>query len=115
MSDWRSIASCKGVDPKVFFPKSGNSKGMNLALSICLNCPVKAECLKANLWEPDGVWGGTSAKQRSRIRAKSQTKVRSCFECNKLFNPSNPSVRMCSDNCRTIARRRTKNKKYDYC
>jgi WhiB family redox-sensing transcriptional regulator len=107
---WRTEAACRGIDPAVFFPTSADAAGMKYALSICAACPVKAECLEANLWEPDGVWGGTSAKERTRIRVERDDKVRPCLRCGTPFMPENPSTRMCGEECRTAARRETRNK-----
>lgn len=38
------------------------------AKKVCSYCPVRAECLDANIDEPDGVFGGTSAKERRGLR-----------------------------------------------
>ena len=104
---WITDAACNGLDVNVFFPPFGDMKAMNFALSICSNCKVKNECLENNLWESDGVWGGTSAKQRKIIRINKKDKMRPCLRCKKLFKPSNPSVRMCGDICRIAARNET--------
>jgi len=65
--EWADHAACKGVDPNVFHPVRGEDLGA--ARSYCEGCPVRAECLDHALrFEPHGVWGGTSAKQRIRMR-----------------------------------------------
>lgn len=107
---WRTQAACRGIDPATFFPTSADAALMKYALSICASCPVSAECLEANLWEQDGIWGGTTAKERTRIRVERQDKVRPCVRCGTPFTPSNPSVRMCGDECRMAARRETRAK-----
>lgn len=107
---WRAHAACRGIDPATFFPTSADAAGLKYALSICAACPVKAECLEANLWEQDGIWGGTSAKERTRIRVEREDKKRPCLRCGTPFTPQNPSTRMCGEECRTAARRETRSK-----
>ena len=68
MEDWRALAACRGMDPDVFFPGKGGY-GAREAKSICCLCPVKAECLELGLREELGVWGGTSVRERRRLRA----------------------------------------------
>jgi WhiB family redox-sensing transcriptional regulator len=38
------------------------------AKAICAGCQVRADCLEAGLEEKYGVWGGTSARERARLR-----------------------------------------------
>lgn len=38
------------------------------ALAICADCPVRDQCLDAHLFEQAGIWGGTTGRQRSRLR-----------------------------------------------
>jgi WhiB family redox-sensing transcriptional regulator len=40
------------------------------AKAVCANCPVSRPCLEMALADPhiEGVWGGTSDKDRRRIR-----------------------------------------------
>lgn len=40
-----------------------------IAKRICAECPVEAECLAGALErrEPDGVWGGMTAKERAAL------------------------------------------------
>ena len=56
------------MDPEVFFPLRGATMQYQEALEICSGCPVRGECLQANLDEPVGIWGGTTGRQRKRIR-----------------------------------------------
>jgi len=71
---WRQRAACKGMDTSVFYP-GDRERGPTLARrerrakQICEHCPVIRNCLKWALdaREPFGVWGGTSAKERTRI------------------------------------------------
>jgi len=61
---WHARAACRGMEPSVFVCGPGQSTA--LAKAICESCEVRAECLEAALAHPEtqGVWGGTSARQR---------------------------------------------------
>jgi WhiB family transcriptional regulator, redox-sensing transcriptional regulator len=65
-------ARCRGLDPYLFFPLPGPAMApaMAAAMAICAMCPVAEECLEYALAEVEiiGVWGGTSARERLRIR-----------------------------------------------
>ncbi len=75
---WRDEASCVDTDPEVFFPNAGNPRGRvtdqskTLALSLCAGCRVTVACLEYALSMPltqdFGIWGGTTAGQRDKIR-----------------------------------------------
>lgn len=62
------LGSCRGTDPDVFFPDRGES--LEPAKSICAECIVRDECLEYALENRErfGVWGGTSERERRRIR-----------------------------------------------
>ena len=64
---WRQHGECNGLDPKIFFPDS--EENSDEAKSICAICPVRLSCLEHALAsrERDGVWGGTTEKERRRI------------------------------------------------
>lgn len=65
-------ALCAQVDPDLWFPPKGGST--RPAKSVCAQCDVIAECLRYAIEhdERHGVWGGTSAKDRSRRRSREQ-------------------------------------------
>lgn len=65
---WRDAAACRGMDTDVFFPLRGED--VRAAKAVCADCPVSAECLDEALAEREviGVWGGTSERERRRIR-----------------------------------------------
>jgi len=60
-------AKCRGMNPAVFFPTDG--AGFETARRICLECPVRTECLEYALEHriDQGAWGGTSERERRRI------------------------------------------------
>lgn len=67
---WRKDAACKGVDADLFFP--GYKNPAIEAKRVCANCQVKEPCLAFALKNPEeqGVWGGTTEKDRAEIRRK---------------------------------------------
>ncbi len=64
---WRQRGACNGLDPAVFYPDS--EENAEEAKAICASCPVRLSCLEHALTmrERDGVWGGTTEKERRRI------------------------------------------------
>ena len=64
---WVKNAACAGMDPSVFFPEDG--VGVREAKVFCQGCEVWQECLEYALLNriTNGVWGGTSERQRARI------------------------------------------------
>jgi WhiB family transcriptional regulator, redox-sensing transcriptional regulator len=69
-ADWRDHATCRSVDPELFFPVS--PAGLSLdqterAKAVCAVCPVRPECLQFALAtrQAHGVWGGMSEQERS--------------------------------------------------
>ena len=66
---WMGQAKCKGAT-ELFYTERGEST--EPAKTVCASCPVCASCLDFALShnEQFGVWGGTSEKQRRRLRAQ---------------------------------------------
>lgn len=67
-ADWRQHASCRGVDPDLFYPSRGEAS--TPAKEICGTCPVQDECREYALDNDEkfGIWGGLSEKQRRQLR-----------------------------------------------
>lgn len=66
---WRILGACRDVaDPSIFYPGRGESTAE--AQAVCRGCPVRTDCLESALvhGEKHGIWGGTSERQRRRIR-----------------------------------------------
>lgn len=65
---WTAEALCAQTDPEAFFPEKGGSTRQ--AKSVCAACPVIDECLRYALDRDErfGIWGGTSERERRRIR-----------------------------------------------
>jgi hypothetical protein len=73
---------CEQV-PEIFFPEDFRSKtkGQDLEMArlaektareICMRCPVMAKCLKVGMFEDYGIWGGSTAEQRKKIRRETE-------------------------------------------
>lgn len=66
--EWAKLGNCLGCDPDLFFPERGAST--REAKAVCGACVVKDECLEFALRtnEKFGIWGGTSERERRRMR-----------------------------------------------
>ncbi|MCX4513865.1 WhiB family transcriptional regulator [Streptomyces sp. NBC_01619] len=78
--DWREMATCRGADPELFFPIGHSNSSAILmqvdeAKAVCRRCPVMEQCLDwaVKAGPVEGVWGGTTEKER---RAISQSRLR---------------------------------------
>lgn len=65
---WTARGACRGADTAVFFTEQGEAT--RPAKEVCAGCPVREECLDYALrnGERHGVWGGTSERERRRMR-----------------------------------------------
>ena len=71
--DWRDRASCRTVEPDLFFPVGTTGVALvqiEHAKSVCGTCDVKDACLEFALAtnQESGVWGGTSEEERRKLR-----------------------------------------------
>jgi WhiB family redox-sensing transcriptional regulator len=68
MLAWMADASCRGANATAFFPSDGS--GVEAVQRVCAQCPVRLDCLEYALTNrlDYGVWGGTSERERQRIR-----------------------------------------------
>jgi len=67
---WARHARCKNTPPELWFPARGDDTG--LAKQICARCPVIDDCLAYALaagQQLQGIWGGTSARERRTLRS----------------------------------------------
>lgn len=76
MAPWMEDGKCRGLDPRTFFPSNSNGE-VTAAKRVCKGtgpddpvCPVMDECLvyAMDFDERFGVWGGTSERERRRLR-----------------------------------------------
>lgn len=75
MKNAECLPSRMDESPDIFFPEreSGDMtypRQESVAKSICMQCEVRNECLEYALTNSirEGVWGGMSASDRSRMR-----------------------------------------------
>jgi WhiB family redox-sensing transcriptional regulator len=71
--DWLHRARCKDEDPELFFPLGTTGPAaaqIAAAKSICMNCPVRMECLEWAMasGQDCGVWGGMSEEERRALK-----------------------------------------------
>lgn len=67
--NWKIKANCLMADPNQFFPEVGSVGQARAVINhFCKPCPVRLECLNAGIGERYGIWGGTTPKERRRIR-----------------------------------------------
>ena len=66
--EWQAKARCSEVDPEIFFPERGGSS--KAARAVCNKCAVRDQCLEyaLNNKEQFGIWGGTSERERRKLR-----------------------------------------------
>ena len=87
--EWMNDAACVGTDPESFF--SDHPDDVAAARAVCGGCPARNACLQYavdNRFE--GLWAGTTDRQRTEIRSGARELVE-CDECGNRF-PSNKSL-----------------------
>jgi WhiB family transcriptional regulator, redox-sensing transcriptional regulator len=72
-NDWRKSSACNAIDTNIFFPVGTTGYAIdqiNLAKSICRDCPARLACLEFSLrtLQDDGIWGGHTEEERRVIR-----------------------------------------------
>lgn len=65
---WSSRGVCNDLDPELFYPARGEST--KEPKQACSQCRIAAQCLSFALesGEKHGIWGGTSERERRRMR-----------------------------------------------
>ena len=65
---WMAAGLCAEVDPELFYPEAGAPN--RDAKRVCAGCEVRAECLAYAIAHRErfGVWGGTTERERRRMR-----------------------------------------------
>jgi WhiB family redox-sensing transcriptional regulator len=68
---WQAQAACRGLDPDWWFSTQPQATGK--ARKTCRGCLVRQQCLSVALADPTllGMWGGTTGRERRRIRLRS--------------------------------------------
>lgn len=108
-ADWREQAACRGMETAIFFPTRGDNAGVAQARSICAGCPVRRQCLDnalADTGDRYGIRGGLTARERmgQHMASGRPIHIKQCRWCGSDFETQGRD-RMCSDECRTAARR----------
>jgi Transcription factor WhiB len=74
--DWQLRASCRGMDPSIFFPGAESRRGWTeaRAKAVCEKCPVITQCRQYALdaAEPYGIWGATTPLERASLTPHTQ-------------------------------------------
>lgn len=68
---WHADAACRDLGPTLWFPERGQPP--TDAQAICGACAVRQQCLTAAMDDPTlaGIWGGTTKRERQRLRTAS--------------------------------------------
>lgn len=69
---WAELANCIGLETDLFFPGKHDGGVITTgARLVCASCVVRSDCLAYAMESPmerHGVWGGTSFRERERLR-----------------------------------------------
>jgi WhiB family redox-sensing transcriptional regulator len=67
---WHADAACRGIGPELFYAENDRLKAKE-AKALCATCPVRIECRDWGVEKIEhfGIWGGMTARQRSKRRA----------------------------------------------
>jgi WhiB family redox-sensing transcriptional regulator len=72
--DWRQHGNCRGLDVANFYPDLYDATSipqMAHVLAVCDGCKVLMDCLEYAIDnEALGVWGGSTPRERDRIRRR---------------------------------------------
>ncbi len=94
---WHDEAACKGEPDAVMYPAEGDRDAIRIALSLCADCPVKAECYGEWASMPHalrghGIWFATTPAQRARNRDV----IRWCDDCGIPVSRAGTRCRSCA-------------------
>lgn len=75
VAGWRQRASCREIDPELFFPDV--AADASTPKRVCARCPVRKVCLDWALAHDEqyGVWGGLTNAERRRLRHRVSVRV----------------------------------------
>lgn len=73
--DFDGSQICAQTDPEAFFPEQQGSSPRP-AKKMCAGCPFLVACRDYAVWHSvDGVWGGTTLRERYKIRRQQGIRV----------------------------------------
>lgn len=75
---WMARAACQGLNPNTFHPTRTQPLVARQARQVCNGCPVIDDCAEYAINDPNlqGVWGGMSWIERTRIRQTRKRETR---------------------------------------
>ena len=75
---WRDGSACRERPDVDFFPFPEDVQAISRAKDVCVICPVAEECLMYAIEtrQADGVWGGHTPKERTKLRRKWMEDIR---------------------------------------
>jgi WhiB family redox-sensing transcriptional regulator len=77
--------TCAQTDPIIWFPSPANQSGA-LAKKLCNTCPWIQECLAYAIQvDVQGIWGGSTEKDRTRYRRLHKIKAVPLYNEASLF------------------------------
>lgn len=96
---WMEQARCAGVTSVDFFAEEDDDLGNRLAIAICNDCPVRAECLAMSIEEQIwfGVWGGLTAAQRARVKMAKPSRSLVVSKPGRMFVREGQDTRIYAD------------------
>lgn len=114
--EWRTRAACRLLPDDqtfIFWPGLGDTTTLAAARTVCLSCPVAQDCLDQALTNGEqGIWGGTSDKQRREMRNGRRPPIapkpapaatpRLCRHCGNPIAPH--AAKFCSRSCAMLHR-----------
>ena len=67
---WMAEGACRGAGRRAFFPERGED--VRPAKALCAGCAVRIECFEYAMADAElvGIWGGTSVRERRRLRTQ---------------------------------------------
>jgi WhiB family redox-sensing transcriptional regulator len=82
---WMIDALCRGTkNPDIFYPDTSQGKMVDIrnAKRLCLKCEVRTSCLFYSIAhrEKNGVWGGLSERQRSKLPKPLKVKIKRLWD-----------------------------------
>ena len=63
-------AACRGLDPALFYPDEESEsyeEEVQEAKAVCMECPVRADCLALGMDEDYGIFGALTALERKLL------------------------------------------------
>lgn len=114
---WMAQATCRDRNDDTFYPHPTDIHTQREAKRICIDCPVRTQCLTHAMEtdEPWGVWGGLTPRERRDIQRSGRppTITHQCGTENgahQHYRRNEPPCQACRE-ASNEARRRQRNKK----